>query len=448
MKKFFSMMVAVAAMFAFASCDKEPAPAPTPEGGKLATPVLSVVDVTETGFTVVWDAIENAAAYSVVFNRDIQTVAENRIVFTNLNKGSYVVRVKAVGAEGSNWEDSGYGEVTGEVTGLTSADWFSQELFTATDEEAGAYPYNSLFFTWKGTGVKAISYGLFETSILEGVDEATIIANMEAFDDAEVIAEINSEEGATYYFGGLYGDTSYTLFALVTNEAGLEFFTSTVATTEAAVTSEAAAKWLGAWNLTSHETITFAQDGSVSFNAKDETFAVNIYGNTSDPNGVVIDGFSVLGEGWPALGMVEDNKLYIMSGDAIGATDDGFYYIWLSYFMIGDTGKGQFFSQNLPVQVFTMDDAGNITCEMYATEGQSGDGSKVALTAANTEIYLIDPNTSELYFVIEAFPAVYRSGVMDMVRAEASPASKKFSKGPKRQAAVPAGISNGMSVVY
>lgn len=448
MKKFFSMMVAIAAMFAFASCDKEPAPTPTPEGGKLATPVLEVVDVTETGFTVTWAAIENAASYSVVLKGKPQNVTENRVVFTNLNKGSYTVRVKAVGAEGSNWTDSAYAEITENVTGLTSADWFSQELFTATDEEAGAYPYNSLFFTWKGTGVKAISYGFFETSILEGVDEATIIANMEAFDDPEVIAEINSEEGATYYFGELYGDTSYTLFALVTNEDGLEFFTSTVGTTEAAVTSEAAAKWLGAWNLTSHETITFAEDGSVSFNAKDETFTVNIYGNSSDPNGVVIDGFSVLGEGWPALGMVDENgNLGIMSGDVIGTTDDGFYYIWLSYFMVGDTGKGQHFSENLPIQIFSMDDAGNVTCEMYVAEGQTNDGSKVALTAANTEIYLIDPNSGQLYFVIEAFPAVYRSGAMDMVRAEASATSKKFSKGPKRQA-VPAGISNGMSVVY
>ena len=447
MKKFFSMMVAVAAMFAFAACETTPDEPVKPEGGKLATPVLEVVDVTETGFTVTWAAVENAASYSVVLKGKPQNVTENRVVFTNLNKGSYTVRVKAVGAEGSNWTDSAYAETTAVVSGLTSADWFSQELFTATDEEAGAYPYNSLFFTWKGTGVKAISYGFFETAMVEGVDEATILANMEAFDDPEVIAEINSEEGATYYFGELYGDTSYTLFALVTNEDGLEFFTSTVGTTEVAETSEAAAKWLGAWNLTSHETITFAEDGSVSFNAKDETFTVNIYGNTSDPNGVVLDGFSVLGEGWPALGKVEDNKLFVMSGDAIGATDDGFYYIWLSYFMIGDTGKGQHFSENLPIQIFSMDDAGNVTCEMYVAEGQTNDGSKVALTAANTEIYLIDPNSGQLYFVIEAFPAVYRSGAMDMVRAEASATSKKFSKGPKRQA-VPAGINSGISVVF
>ena len=446
------MMVAVAAMFAFASCDKEPAPAPTPEGGKLATPVLSVVDVTETGFTVVWDAIENAAAYSVVFNRDIQTVTENRIVFTNLNKGSYIVRVKAVGADGSNWEDSGYGEVTGEVTGLTSVDWFTQELFLGVDEEAGAYEYNSVFFTWKGNGVKAISYGFFETAQVEGVDEATIKANMELFDDAEVIAEINSEEGATYFFGGegknsLNGDTSYTLFALVTNNDGLEFFTSTECTTDAAETSEAAAKWLGTWNMTSFEKVTFGEDGSITVSEAEEDFVMTIYGDSSNPNGVIIDGYSVLGEGWPAVGIVdEEGQLNITSGTTIGYDDYG-YYIWLAYCVFGETGQGQFIGEQIPVLVFAMDENGEVTSGVPVLEGQDGNGNPIDVTPLCTEIFLLDGNSGDLYFLIEAFPVSYRCGAMAMEKAEAT-ASKKFVKGPSQRKAAPAGISNGMSVVF
>ncbi|MBO5733041.1 MAG: hypothetical protein J6R38_05440 [Alistipes sp.] len=448
MKKFFSMMVAVAAMFAFASCDKEPAPAPTPEGGKLATPVLSVVDVTETGFTVVWDAIENAAAYSVVFNRDIQTVTENRVVFTNLNQGSYVVRVKAVGAEGSNWEDSGYGEVTGEVTGLTNVDWFTQELYTAISEEDGLYPSNSLFFTWKGTGVKSVEFGLFETASVEGVDLSQIRPNLQDFgaDTDAVLDEINSEKGATYVFEELTGMTSYTMFTIVTNEVGLEYVAVSECKTEAAETSEAAQKWLGAWELTSHETITYAEEGIV-FGEKEETFKVNISGDVSDPNAVLVEGFSAL-EGSVAYGLVdtETGDLMLMSGLTIGYDEQyQAYYMWLTYFMIGDTGQGQFFSDFMPAYIFSMDKDGKVSCEMFVAEAKYQDGTAVEITATHFDIFGVT-EAGQLYF----FQDEYRCGAMDMVKSEAAPTAKRFVKGAKRQIATPVVKSMGelTSVVY
>ncbi len=446
MKKFFSMMVAVAAMFAFAACENSDEP--KNEGGKLDTPVLEVVDVTETGFTVVWEAVENAASYSVVLKGDIKNVTENRYEFTNLNAGVYTVRVKAVGAEGSNWTDSAYAEIDAEVTGLTSADWFTQELYTAISEEDGLYPSNSLFFTWKGTGVKSIEFGLFETASVEGVALSQIRPNLQDFgaDTDAVLAEINSEEGATYVFEELTGVTSYTMFAIVTNEVGLEYVAVSECKTEAAVASEAAQKWLGAWELTSHETITYAEEGIV-FGEKEETFKVNISGDVSDPNAVLVEGFSAL-EGSVAYGLIdtETGDLMLMSGLTIGYDEEyQAYYMWLTYFMIGDTGQGQFFSDYLPAYIFSMDKDGKVSCEMFVAEAKYEDGTAVNITAAHFDIFGVT-EAGQLYF----FQDEYRCGAMDMVKSEAAPTAKRFVKGAKRQIATPVVKSMGelTSVVY
>ncbi len=451
MKKFFSMMVALATVFAFTACEETPdGPTPGGEGGTLATPVLEIVDQTETGFTVAWEAVENAASYSVVLKGNIQNVTETSVTFEKLNKGDYTLRVKAIGAEGSNWKDSAYAEISVSLTGLTSVDWFTQELYTGIDEEQGNYPYNSLFFTWKGEGVTSIQYGIWETAQLEGATEADIRANLSRFDDEkEVLAEINSAEGATYTFYDLTGGTSYTLYALVTNDEGLEFLAVNECSTEAAEASEAAKKWLGMWNMTSHETITFEQDGTTSFGEYEHKFTINVIAGVSDPNEVIIDGFSLLGEGWPVRGIVnEEGSLNIMNGDVIGMSEDGIYYIWLAYFMIGDSGKGQFMSDPLPTYVFKMDDAGAVTCEMFTAEAEYDDGSKVNITAAHTEVYGLEPNTGAMYFLIENFPAVYIANEIDMVKAEAAPTAKRYVQGVSKRKAAPAGLSNGMSVVY
>lgn len=447
MKKFFSMMVAVAAMFAFAACENTNEPEKG-QGGKLDTPVLSVVDVTETGFAVVWEAVENAASYSVVLKGDIKNVTETRYEFTNLNAGVYTVRVKAIGAEGSNWADSSFAEIEAEVTGLTSADWFEQSLYTDTSEEDGLYPSNSLFFNWKGTGVKSVEFGLFETASVEGVALSQLRSYFQDFgsDTEAVLAEINSEEGATYVFEELTGMTSYTMFTVVTNEAGLEYVAVSVCSTEAATASEAAQKWFGSWELTAHETITYGET-SVEFGEKDETFTINIYGDSTDPNAVNIEGFSALEDGL-AFGLIdtETGDLMVMAGLTVGYDEQyQAYYMWLAYFMIGDTGEGQFFSDYIPAYIFSMDDAGEVSCEMFAAEAKYEDGTPVTISAAHLEIFGVT-EAGQLYF----FQDEFRCGVMDMVKVESAPAAKRFVKGAKREISTPVVKSMGelTSVVY
>ncbi len=128
MKKLFSMMAI--AMMAFAvSCggDDDPAPAPapnptpdptpTPEVTALATPapVVDEASVTETGFTVTWPAVANAAGYKYTVNDGAeQSVAINNAAISGLAAGTtYTVKVKAISGDTSKYTDSAWGNCTG-----------------------------------------------------------------------------------------------------------------------------------------------------------------------------------------------------------------------------------------------------------------------------------------------------------------------------------------------
>lgn len=447
------MLVALATVFTFVACDNGQEQ-PIEPAGKLATPTVEVIETTETGFTIQWGAIENADSYTVILKGDIINVEETSYSFEGLNAGDYTVRVKAVAAEGSGYEDSEYATAVATVTGLTSADWFTQTLFTSTSEEDGYYPSNSLFFNWKGVGITSIEYGIWETAQLEGATVADIRANLYNFgaDEADVLAEINSEEGATYVFSDLTGGTSYTMYALVTNADGLEYLAKSECTTEVAQASEAAKKWMGDWKLTSHETIFFGEENGapkVTFGEKEESFNIVISADVTDPNMVVVDGFSALGDGYPAFAQInpETGDMELLSGFAVGYDQEqAIYYVWLTYFMIGDTGNGQFLSDLVPSYIFKMDDAGNVTCEMASAEAQYEDGTKVGITAVHTDIYGLSEQ-GQLYF----FQEEYRCGVMDMVKVESAPAAKRFVKGAMRKAStkpVVKAVGELHSVVY
>ena len=119
MKKFFSMMVAVAAMFTFAACggdDAENKPSHNNGGnnnggnnnggGQLETPVAKAENITEDGFTLVWEAVANAAGYEIRMNNQTYSTEETSYVFEGLNKGTYKAYVMAKGS--GNYTDSEY----------------------------------------------------------------------------------------------------------------------------------------------------------------------------------------------------------------------------------------------------------------------------------------------------------------------------------------------------
>ena len=392
MKKFFSMMLIAAAALSFAACEPENPQDPQDKpntGTKLATPAPTA-EAGETYIVVSWEAISGADSYTLNLKGKNYTTSETTYTFENLNKGDYTIRVKATG---EGYKDSDFGTVTVTVTGATSVDWFTQTATARAEEVA-------IDFTWIGEGVASLSYAIFTTESASQVDESTIIANLDTL-DAEGLAAVNSAEGLSAYFDqGLYGSTSYTLFAYVTNEAGISFLAKNeVVTCEAKVSDEAKA-WIGDWTAYTEKVAAYNQDAG-DFEIKDQRTDLNLSimvqeGTTND---VVVYGLSKIGYDIPAFGTVglaEDgtNCLYIWSFQNLGDVGNGYYAYWMTYCSLADGGH-TFVTGEFPAWILCMDAAGNVTCEMYTGELSNG---KV-FTAQATEVFALNPDAGQIGFM-------------------------------------------------
>ena len=374
------MMAVLTAMFAFVACGETDQPGGgSSNGAKLATPELSETH-TETSFTVTWNAVTGADSYIVNFDGKNYTTAECSYTFENLNAGDYKVRVKATGA---GYQDSDNASIVVTLTGLTEVDWFEQTLANLTEpyelqDGSVAYPYNAVFFTWKGTGVTEIQYGAFPTVSLEGVSDKEIKKELITI-DSSVLSYVNSEEGFTSIIGDLSGSTSYTLCALVTNEAGLEYFVKgSITTAEAELTAETTA-WIGSYNAKASKVIDITSN-TVSDEATSFTFSVSSIEGT--PDEVYVDGLSIMGTDTPALGQVAadgqgNNLLAVWNYVMFSEMGEGWNLYW---FALCDTkGDYYFVSGNYPAMIFAQDKDGKITCERYV--GELGDGSPFEVMA-------------------------------------------------------------------
>lgn len=385
MKKFFSMMMIAAAVFAFAACEKtgdEPGnnTGGGNKGGKLATPELTETH-TETTITVAWGAVENAESYIVNLSGKTYTTEACEYTFEGLNAGKYTIRVAAK-AEG--YEDSDFGKIEVELTGLTEADWFTQTLSLPAEGETVDYgngevavyqPYNGVKALWKGTGVADIKYGLFETEALAGTTDVQIKSNLNTFEDMQGVLDlINSEDGLEIIYGGCIGSTSYTGCVLVTNEDGVEFFTKNEITTAEAVATEATKAWLGTYTAYTEKVVDLtAETNPVKDQRTDFTFTVTLVPGTADQ--VMVDGVSIIGEGTPAYGQVIEqdgvNYLYLINQVAIADIGNGYAATWLSYCDLSD-GKATFVLGDYGAISLAMADDGTITYEAGAGELQGG----------------------------------------------------------------------------
>ncbi len=435
MKKFFSMMMIAAAVFAFAACgNDEPGPqGGGNEGGKLATPELSETH-TETSITVSWGAVENAEAYRVNLKGKNYTTEELSYTFENLNAGTYDIRVMAT-AEG--YTDSEMAKISVTITGATSVDWFTQTLSLPEVDETVDYgngqvmvyqPYNGVKALWKGTDVADIKYGLFATEGLDGVSDAQIKGNLNTFDNITGALElINSAEGLEIIYGGCSANTSYTAYVWVKNVAGQEFFTSNeITTSDFDVPAETQA-WIGTWNAKTSQAISIDNTGAGTLSAKDETFTLTIAASATAPDMVVIDGLSVLGEDNPTVGYVVEDTLTIVTNFSIGADADGITYMWLPFVAVDGELLGlNDFGGEVPAHTLTMAEDGTVTGETGKFGVKFNDGTEAEAEVVCTELYGVDQQ-GQLYFFIESFPAVYRAGALELTQA-ATPTAKVLNK--------------------
>ena len=378
MKKLFSMMAVLAAMFAFVACTDNP-DEPAGTKGKLATPELTST-TTETSFTISWNAVSGADAYIVNFDGKNYTVAECSYTVENLNAGDYTVRVKATG---KGYEDSDSAKIVVSVSGIKDCKWFTQELFLAEDAENGYTKSNAVWFTWKGTGIADVQYGLFETAALEGASDKDIKDNLSTFDAQAlevVLGYINGAEGFTSVFTDTDGSTSYTLCTLVTNEDGIEFLAKSEITTEEAELTAATQRWIGTYTAKTDKMVNINSDPTaVTDQVSNFTFTVTAVPGTSDE--VDVYGLSNLSAELPAFGYVvsEDGVDYlcITAFAAVSEVGNGVYACW---FPFCETAQGHtFVTGEFIAYAFAMDAEGNITYQ--AGNGELSSGAKFTVVA-------------------------------------------------------------------
>lgn len=412
MKKFFSMMMIAAAAISFAACGEDTPDGPvnpTPGGSKLETPAPEATEVAETEFTIAWEAVANADSYTVNLKGKNYTTAETSYKFENMNAGEYTVRVKATG---EGYKDSDFGQVVVTLTGATSVDWFESTIAPAEENpEKGYGPYNAVAFTWKGTGVKSLSYGLYTSENLMGVDDKTIKDALTAI-GAEDLAVVNSAEGLSAVIGPINGGTTYTMCLLVTNEAGIEFFSKEEVTTESAEPSAEAQAWVGTWTVNSTQKYSINDQGEGTVIDGAETFTVNITTSPNDPNEVIVDGWSVLGEGFYTYGSVEGDSLYILNGTYLGVSEDGsFNYYWLGWYDFGLSIDAY------PSNIATLD--GETATSTNKMTFYDENNSEVPVTCFASDVFGVT-DSGNIYFLIEAFPGVYRTGDMTWTKSTAA----------------------------
>ncbi len=412
MKKFFSMMMIAAAAISFAACGEDTPDGPvnpTPNGSKLETPAPEATEVAETEFTIAWEAIANADSYTVNLKGKNYTTAETSYKFENMNAGEYTVRVKATG---EGYKDSDFGQVVVTLTGATSVTWFESSVAPAEENpEKGYGPYNAVAFTWKGTGVKSLSYGLYISENLMSVDDETIKDALTAI-GAEDLAVVNSAEGLSAVIGPISGGTTYTMCLLVTNEAGIEFFSKEEVTTETAEASDAAKAWAGTWTVNSTQKYSIDDQGEGTVIDGADTFTVNITTSPNDPNEVVIDGWSVLGEGFYTYGAVDGDTLYILNGTNLGMSQDGsYYYYWLGWYDFGISIDGY------PSNIATMD--GETATSTNKMTFLDNNNNEVPVVCFASDVFGVT-DAGNIYFLIEAFPGVYRTGDMTWTKSTAA----------------------------
>ena len=412
MKKFFSMMMIAAAAISFAACGEDTPDGPvnpTPNGSKLETPAPEATEVAETSFTIAWEAVANADSYTVNLKGKNYTTAETSYKFENMNAGEYTVRVKATG---EGYKDSDFGQVVVTLTGATSVDWFESSVAPAQENpEKGYGPYNAVEFTWKGTGVKSLSYGLYVSEGLMGVDDKTIQDDLTAVPD-DKLAVVNSAEGFSAVIGPISGGTTYTMCLLAVNEAGIEFFSKEEVTTETAQPSAEAQAWVGTWTVNSTQKYSIDQNGDGTVVDGAETFTVNITTSPNDPNEVVIDGWSVLGEGFITYGSVDGDSLYILNGTYLGMSQDGSYgYYWLGWYDFGIS------IDPYPSNIATLD--GQTATSTNAMTFYDENNNEVPVVCYASDVFGVTDG-GNIYFLIEAFPGVYRTGDMTWTKSTAA----------------------------
>lgn len=442
MKKFFSMMAAVVAVFTFAACGNDEV-----TSSKLDTPVIkSVVATAEgDGFVVSWGAVNGASDYVVMIQGQAESYTTQKTTYTvtGLTMGTYKVMVKAVKGTVAS-EFSAAKSVT--ISGPKTVDWFTQTLALAQDNEENAAKCinssNTILISWKGTEIDSISTALFYADDEAALAEITYddIASQMASAD-EFLESVNSVEGEELMYDELSGDTLWVVFTYVTSGTK-EFFTYNTIKTNPTVHTVATNAWLGTWKAISYQQYTVATTGEDGNNLPEDLledkvseFELTIEPDPDYSNYVYIGGLSNVisaEQGGYALAATRLGKngeyiLGVVNGNVL-VEDGGNVALWLS--MCNFTKDGVTEQQLSDAGFYSMyfiNDDGTFTTEMAS--GYYDQAKTIEYEVLFSDIFMIYSTGG-----LGIYGDTYRYGAIDIVSktAEYTPSvqalnAKKFS---------------------
>ena len=384
------MMAVLAAMFAFVACETTPDEPVNPgESSKLATPELSV-EKTETSFTVKWNAVTNAESYNVKLQGDSKTnnTTECQYTFSNLNAGTYVVRVQALA---NGYKNSDAASISVDIDGLSEADWFDLTLEILEEpyptEQYTYTPYNSVVVAMSGEGIATVYYSVFDTASLEGASNAEIKKYVKEEGNAVSVDGIqkinNPEEDFATIIGGCVGSTEYTCYAVVTNADGLEVMVSATTTTGYAEATDEAKAWFGEWSAYVEKMLHYGADANdVNKWFKEERVDLDLtivqYEGYTDV--LLVYGLSPYDPELPAIAYIYqgengENMLGIMNEQIVSVNqNDGLYLAWFTFGIYTTGGQSQYtwMGNEFPVHMFTMGEDGTVTSTTNSLTFTSG----------------------------------------------------------------------------
>lgn len=455
MKKFFSMMAAVVAVFTFAACGNDEV-----TSSKLDTPVIkSVVETAEgDGFVVTWGAVNGASDYVVMIQGHAESYTTQKTTYTvtGLTMGTYKVMVKAVKGTVAS-EFSAAKSVT--ISGPKTVDWFTQTLSLPTDSEENTAKCinssNTILISWKGTEIDSISTALFYADDETALDEITyddIASQMGSADN--FLDDVNSENGIELMFDELSGDTLWAVFTYVTS-GSKEFFTYNTIKTNPTIHTIATNAWLGTWKAISYQQLTVATSGEDGNGLEEDLlenkiseFELTIEPDPYYSNYVYIGGLSNLisaEQGGYALAVTKlgengEYMLGVVNGNVL-VEDGGNKALWLSMCNFTQDGvtEQQLTSAGFYSMYFT-NDAGNITTEMAS--GYYDEAETIEFEVLFTDIFMLYSDGG-----VGIYGDTYRYGAIEIASkiAEYTPSvqalnAKKFS--------APASIPTSMVVRF
>ena len=418
--KLFTLLCTGLLAFALTSCDKNE-DNDTPSS-KLATPVLNITEQLSDGFTVSWQAVENASGYSYVFGSEAEkSTTATSVSFTDLEPGTYTVKVKAT-AGSAEWSDSDYASIS------------------ATIEEGTTPPTGEMTFTFDITDITATSavitctpsvndqtyfFDCMEKSLYDQIhtsDEVFTAALLESLKDMgaeygmtleQVLSQLLSTGVDVWDPNGLKSSTEHVAYAFGLNTDGT---VTTAIATKSFTTKEAAGgsdtgSWLGEWDATSTGSLRWYTEGQYLNVAYEENRPMDLHFTITEEQGLtVLYGWSQVDSSLPALCEINANgDLEVYAGVAVGSENQGYTPTWSAYCLINGSDYS-LVTGSYPAYTFRMN-GDQVTCQRYT--GELSDGG--TFQALSLEVYGLSDTQFAVYG--ETFPVYFVAGDITMTRA-------------------------------